>query len=104
MITSRDDRLRANFVAFLEEVAPVAQTLGHAALLPSGTIRPSGLLGLPRVMSTEADYRRLMEAVDLPANGITLCSGSLGSRPDNDLPGMNGAPWRPGCISCTYAM
>ena len=29
-----------------------------------------------------------MEAVDLPANGITLCSGSLGARPDNDLPAM----------------
>lgn len=29
-----------------------------------------------------------MDAVDLPANGITLCSGSLGARPDNDLPGM----------------
>ncbi len=29
-----------------------------------------------------------MQAVDLPANGITLCSGSLGARPDNDLPGM----------------
>ena len=29
-----------------------------------------------------------MQAVDLPANGITLCSGSLGARSDNDLPGM----------------
>jgi mannonate dehydratase len=29
-----------------------------------------------------------MDAVDLPANGITLCTGSLGARPDNDLPGM----------------
>jgi mannonate dehydratase len=49
---------------------------------------PFPLLGLPRVMSTEADYRRVMAAVDLPANGITLCSGSLGVRPDNDVPGM----------------
>ena len=31
---------------------------------------------------------RRMAAVDSPANGITLCSGSLGARPDNDLPGM----------------
>ena len=82
-----EDRLWANFVAFLEEVAPVAQTLGMR-LCCHPDDPPFGLLGLPRVMSTEADYRRLMEAVDLPANGITLCSGSLGSRPDNDLPGM----------------
>jgi len=39
-------------------------------------------------MSTEADYAAVMTAVDSPANGITLCSGSLGARPDNDLPGM----------------
>ena len=49
---------------------------------------PFPLLGLPRVMSTEAHYTKLMQAVDRPANGITLCSGSLGARPDNDLPGM----------------
>ena len=49
---------------------------------------PFDLLGLPRIMSTEAHYRAMMEAVDLPANGITLCSGSLGARPDNDLPAM----------------
>jgi mannonate dehydratase len=30
----------------------------------------------------------MMQAVDTPANGITLCTGSLGARPDNDLPGM----------------
>ncbi|MEO7221988.1 MAG: mannonate dehydratase, partial [Devosia sp.] len=49
---------------------------------------PFPLLGLPRVMSTEADYVYMTEAVNSPANGITLCSGSLGARPDNDLPGM----------------
>ena len=81
------ERLRAHLVDFLSEVAPVAQDLG-LRLCCHPDDPPFPLLGLPRVMSTEADYRSVMEAVDLPANGITLCSGSLGARPDNDLPGM----------------
>ena len=81
------DRLRNHFVAFLEEVAPVADELG-VRLCCHPDDPPFPLLGLPRIMSTEADYRTMMAAVDVPANGITLCSGSLGSRPDNDLPGM----------------
>ncbi|TCT29719.1 mannonate dehydratase [Martelella mediterranea] len=81
------DGLRANFIAFLEEIAPVAETLG-LRLCCHPDDPPFGLLGLPRVMSTEADYRAIMDAVATPANGITLCSGSLGARPDNDLPGM----------------
>lgn len=81
------ERLRANFVAFLEEVAPVAERLG-VRLCCHPDDPPFALLGLPRVMSTEADYRMVMAAVDVPANGITLCSGSLGARPDNDIPGM----------------
>ena len=82
-----DERLRRNFNAFLEEVAPVAEDLGMR-LCCHPDDPPFPLLGLPRVMSTEADYVERMSAVDLPANGITLCSGSLGARPDNDLPGM----------------
>lgn len=82
-----DDALRRNFHDFLEQVAPVAQELGMR-LCCHPDDPPFGLLGLPRIMSTEADYAERMAAVDLPANGITLCSGSLGARPDNDLPGM----------------
>jgi mannonate dehydratase len=81
------ERLRANFVTFLEEVAPVAERLG-VRLCCHPDDPPFALLGLPRVMSTEADYRAIMEAVDIAANGITLCSGSLGARADNDIPGM----------------
>ena len=82
-----DAVLRRHFHDFLEQVAPVAQDLGMR-LCCHPDDPPFPLLGLPRIMSTEADYAERIAAVDLPANGITLCSGSLGARPDNDLPGM----------------
>lgn len=81
------DDLRGNLVAFLEQVVPVAEDLG-VRLCCHPDDPPFSLLGLPRIMSTEADYARIMEAVDRPANGITLCSGSLGARGDADLPGF----------------
>lgn len=81
------DRLRRNLFDFLELIVPTAERLGMR-LCCHPDDPPFPLLGLPRIMSTEADYRALCAAVDSPANGITLCSGSLGSRPDNDLPGM----------------
>lgn len=81
------ERLRAHLVDFLEEVVPHAERLG-LRLCCHPDDPPFGLLGLPRIMSTEADYAAIMQAVDSPANGITLCTGSLGARPDNDLPGM----------------
>ena len=81
------DRLRANLLDFLNEVVPVAQKLG-IRLCCHPDDPPFPLMGLPRIMSTEADFRLLVEGVDDPANGITLCSGALGARPDNDLPGM----------------
>ncbi len=82
-----EETLRQHLVDFLSEVAPVAQDLG-LRLCCHPDDPPFPLLGLPRIMSTEAHYKAVMDAVDLPANGITLCSGSLGARPDNDLPGM----------------
>ena len=39
-------------------------------------------------MSTESDYRIIMDEIPIQANGITLCSGSLGVRKDNDITGM----------------
>jgi len=77
------DALRANFIAFLEEVTPVAEQLG-LRLCCHPDDPPFPLLGLPRIMSTAEDYRAILDAVDSPANGMTLCSGSLGARADND--------------------
>jgi mannonate dehydratase len=80
-------QLRKHFVDFLSEIIPLAEKLGlRFGCHPDDP--PFPLLGLPRIMSTEADFATMMRLVDSPANGITLCSGSLGARPDNDLPGM----------------
>ncbi|KJC60942.1 mannonate dehydratase [Bradyrhizobium sp. LTSPM299] len=81
------ERLRKHLIDFLSEVAPIAERLG-LRLCCHPDDPPFALLGLPRIMSTEADYAAVMAAVDSPASGITLCTGSLGARPDNDLPGM----------------
>jgi len=77
------DRLRRNHIDFLEAVAPLAETLG-LRLCCHPDDPPFPLLGLPRVQSTAEDYRALFAAVDSPAVGMTFCSGSLGSRADND--------------------
>ncbi len=80
-------QMRANVVSFLERVTPVADELGvRLTLHPDDPPRP--LFGLPRIASTAADYQALFDAVPSGANGICLCVGSLGSRPDNDVVAM----------------
>ena len=68
-------------------MTPAAEKLGvKLTLHPDDPPRP--LFGLPRVASTAADYQALFDAVPSPANGMCFCTGSLGVRPDNDLPAM----------------
>ena len=76
--------LRASLIAFLEQVAPAAEACGaRVCLHPDDP--PFPIFGLPRVVSTAADYGAVFDAVPSLANGITLCAGSMGSRPDNDV-------------------
>ena len=81
------DRLRANHVAFLAEMAPTAERLG-IGLCCHPDDPPWPLLGLPRIWSTADDVRHVFDAVDSPAIGLTFCTGSFGARADNDLPAM----------------
>lgn len=82
-----ESALADNHVAFLQNVCAVADALGmHLVVHPDDP--PFPLFGLPRVVSTEAHLNRLFARVPNPSNGLCLCTGSLGVRPDNDLPGM----------------
>ncbi|HMO30158.1 mannonate dehydratase [Enterovirga sp.] len=81
------ERLRENLARFLREVIPVAEEVGiRMAIHPDDP--PRSLLGLPRIVSSEDDLAFITGAVDSPANGLTLCSGSLGAGPANDVPAI----------------
>lgn len=81
------ETLRRNLVAFLSEVLPRAEACGvKLAIHPDDP--PRDMLGLPRIVCTANDLELLFDALPSPSNGITLCVGTYGSRPDNDLPAM----------------
>ncbi|HEY0187593.1 MAG TPA: mannonate dehydratase [Cellulomonas sp.] len=81
------DALRAHLGHFLRAIVPVAEEVGvRLAIHPDDPPRP--LLGLPRVVSTAADARWLLDAAPSVANGLTFCTGSYGVRPENDLVAM----------------
>ena len=81
------NRLKQHLYDFLREVAPVAEECGlKLAIHPDDP--PYPVLGLPRVVSTAQDLSDLLDAVPLHANGLCFCTGSLGARPDNDVPDM----------------
>ncbi|MFM8745681.1 MAG: mannonate dehydratase [Aestuariivirga sp.] len=81
------DGLREHLFLFVREIAATAEEAGvRLAIHPDDP--PFPLFGLPRVNSTAADTARLLEAVPSPANGVTLCTGSYGANPANDLTAM----------------
>ncbi|MEW9806011.1 mannonate dehydratase [Mesorhizobium sp. ZMM04-5] len=81
------DGFRENLFAFLREIVPVAEEEGvRMAIHPDDP--PFPLFGLPRVVKDADDVQALLAAAPSPSNGLTLCAGSYGANPRNDLPAM----------------
>jgi mannonate dehydratase len=79
--------LKDNLAYFLRAIIPEAEKLGvKMCIHPDDP--PFPILGLPRVVSTEQDLLDIVNFYPSENNGITFCTGSLGARSDNDLPGM----------------
>ena len=81
------EQLWEHLAYFLERVAPEAERAGvRMAIHPDDP--PWSIFGLPRIITSGDAFERLIDLVDSPANGVTLCTGSLGANPDNDLPAI----------------
>lgn len=81
------DDLKHHLRYFIEAITPVAEEAGvMLAMHPDDP--PFSILGIPRILSTEQDFKDMIDMADSPSNGICFCTGSLGAREDNDCPGI----------------
>ncbi|MBJ2192190.1 MAG: mannonate dehydratase [Muribaculaceae bacterium] len=78
------DRLRANMAYFLNAIMPVCDEYGiDMCVHPDDP--PMPILGLPRIVTCDADIRAFLDAVPNPHNGLTFCAGSLSAGAHNDV-------------------
>ena len=76
--------LRNNLTYFLQQIIPVCEAVDiKLAIHPDDP--PYSIFGLPRIVKNRDDLAFICEGVDSPYNGITMCTGSIGEDPDNDL-------------------
>ena len=79
-----EQNLFDNLVYFLKKIQPVCEKHGiMMAIHPDDPAWP--VFNLPRIINNKENILKLLNAVDSKFNGLTLCTGSLGSNPDNDI-------------------
>lgn len=82
-----EEQLFENLKYFLEQIMPVCDRYDiQMAIHPDDPAW--SVFGLPRIMTTKENILRMTRMVDNPHNGVTFCSGSYGTNPENDLPDM----------------
>ncbi|MDL2232732.1 mannonate dehydratase [Ruminococcaceae bacterium OttesenSCG-928-L11] len=80
-----EEKLRENYKYFLEGIIPTCEKVGiKMGVHPDDPAWP--VFGLPRIANSQADFDKIIRLVDSPANGLCLCTGSLGSSPHNNIP------------------
>ena len=79
-----EEQLWANLEIFLKEILPVAEACGiKMAIHPDDP--PWSIFGLPRIITGEESYEKLIAISDSESNGFTMCTGSMGANPENDM-------------------
>lgn len=95
------DMLRENLKYFLSEVIPVCESCGiKLGCHPDDPAWP--IFGLPRIAHSQEDFQKLADLYDSESNGICLCTGSLGSNPENDIPSIIRHFGKQNRISCMH--
>jgi len=80
-----EEKLFENLEYFLKQIIPVAEICDiKMAIHPDDP--PWPIFGLPRIATSKNNLDRIINLVDSPYNGLTLCSGCLGANPENNIP------------------
>ena len=97
-----EDKLRENYKYFLEAIIPTCEEVGiKMAVHPDDPAWP--IFDIPRITSTPEDLEKIVNLVDSPSNTLCICTGSLGSRVENDVAKIIGDFAKRGKIGAMHA-